>query len=42
MGKNPGNDLEKEAGEEIESRLDLYERVDYHNKAIQLPRKSFV
>ena len=42
MGKNPGKDIEMEAGKEIESRMDLYERVNYYNKAIQLPRMSFV
>ena len=30
MGKNSGLDLiEMEAGEEIESKMDLYKRVDY-------------
>ena len=29
MGKNSGYDVEMEAGEEIESKMDLYARVDY-------------
>lgn len=42
MGKNSEYDLEMEAGEEIESKMDLYERVDNYSKAIQLPSWSFV
>ena len=42
MGKNSRYDLETEAGEEIESNIDLYEHVDYYIKAIQLPSRSFV
>ena len=30
-----------EVGEEIENKMDLYGRVDYYTKAIQLPSRSF-
>ena len=41
MGKNSGKDLEMEAGEEIDNKMDLCKHVDYRNRAIQLREGLF-